>query len=90
MTDKIISFSDLVRTKKLVIPAKAGIHFLQSLRIRKQWIPAFAGMTNKIFSVNSVERNDKSNSIINYQLPIINYQLSIINYQLSIINCFFV
>ncbi|QTA89303.1 Uncharacterized protein dnm_053530 [Desulfonema magnum] len=39
--------SDPDRTKKPVIPAKAGIRFPQILRIRRQWIPAFAGMTEK-------------------------------------------
>ncbi|QTA86373.1 Uncharacterized protein dnm_023970 [Desulfonema magnum] len=34
-------------TEQPVIPAKAGIRFLPALRIRKQWIPAFAGMTEK-------------------------------------------
>ena len=36
-----------------VIPAKAGIHYIKSLykafMIKEFWIPAFAGMTRKLF-----------------------------------------
>jgi len=34
-------------SKKLVIPAKAGIHFDLALKHKQNWIPAFAGMTAK-------------------------------------------
>ncbi|QTA84546.1 Uncharacterized protein dnm_005430 [Desulfonema magnum] len=33
--------------RKPVIPAKAGIPFCQRLPTKRQWIPAFAGMTEK-------------------------------------------
>ncbi|QTA91423.1 Uncharacterized protein dnm_074900 [Desulfonema magnum] len=46
--------------KKPVIPAKARIHFGAVPRFREQWIPAFAGMTEKNLNIEYYKSDENT------------------------------